>query len=92
VGDDVFHGDGGGAGHAVGDGDEAVVRVAGRVRGVEVGVEDGDREAAGVEDAGQTEHGVDVALVRKREQQHVASTTYAMAGGRAAPALQGHGA
>jgi hypothetical protein len=45
-----------------------------------------------VEDAGQTEHGVDVALVRKREQQHVASTTYAMAGGRAAPALQGHGA
>jgi hypothetical protein len=39
-----------------------------RVRGVEVGVEDGDGEAAPVKDAGEPEHGVDVALVWEREQ------------------------
>ena len=32
-----------------------------RVRGVEVGVEDGDGEAAPVKDSGETEHGVHVA-------------------------------
>lgn len=92
VGDDVLHGDGGRSGHAVGYGHEAVLRVARRVRGVEVGVEDGDREAASVEDAGQPEHGVDMALVRQREQQHVSPATSTVAGahGRAA-LLQGHG-
>jgi hypothetical protein len=38
------------------------------VRGVKVGVEDGDGEAAPVKDAGEPELGVDVALVREREQ------------------------
>jgi len=64
----VLDGDRGRAGDAVGDEDEAVVRVARRVGGVEVGVEDGDGEAAAVKDAGEPEHGVDVALVREREQ------------------------
>jgi hypothetical protein len=47
--------------------------VARRVRGVEVGVEHGDGEATGVEEAGEPEHGVDVALVREREQKHVSA-------------------
>jgi hypothetical protein len=34
-------------------------------------VEHGDGESAGVEEAGEPEHGVDVALVREREQEHV---------------------
>jgi hypothetical protein len=59
------------------DGDEVVGRVLGRVRRVEVGVEDGDGEAARVEQAGELEHGVDVALVREREEEHAA----AVAGG-----------
>jgi hypothetical protein len=42
--------------------------VARRVRGVEVGVEDGDGEPAGVEHAGEPEHWVDVALVREWEE------------------------
>ena len=61
---------------AVGDdghGDEVVGRVAGLVGGVEVGVEDGDGEPARVEEAGELEHGVDVALVREREEQHAAA-------------------
>jgi len=33
--------------------------------------EDGDGEAAPVKDSGETEHGVDVALGREREQEHV---------------------
>jgi hypothetical protein len=54
-----------------------------RVRGVEVGVEDGDGEAAPVKDAGEPEHGVDVALVweREREQYHVAATMSVVGGG-----------
>jgi len=64
----VLDGDRGRAEHAVGHGHEAVVWMARRVRGVEVGVEDGDGEAAPVKDAGETEHGVDVALVWEREQ------------------------
>lgn len=47
---------------AVGDGSEGKVRVGGRIRGVEVGVEDGDGEASGVEDPPQLEHWVHVAL------------------------------
>jgi hypothetical protein len=41
--------------------------VAGRVGAVGVGVEDGDCEAARVEEAGEMEHGAHVALVRERE-------------------------
>ena len=41
-----------------------------------------------LEDAGEPEHGVDVALVREREQEHVAPTS-AVAGGRVA--LRRHG-
>ena len=76
-----------GAGHAVGDGDEAVLRVARGVRGVEVGVEDGDGEAAGAEDAGEPEHGVDVALVREREQEDVALASALAGRGRGRAAL-----
>jgi hypothetical protein len=66
---------------AVRDGDEVVGRVAGRVGSVEVGVEDGDGEAARVEEAGELEHRINVALVREREQQH-AAVAAAVAGGR----------
>jgi hypothetical protein len=51
--DDVLDGDGYGPAVGDGDGDEAVVRVARRVRSIELGVEDGDGEAAGVEEAGE---------------------------------------
>lgn len=68
---------------AVRDGDEVVGRVAGRVGSVEVGVEDGDGEATRVEEAGELEHRVNVALVREREQQHAA----AVGGGRISPGV-----
>ncbi|PUZ69046.1 hypothetical protein GQ55_2G077500 [Panicum hallii var. hallii] len=59
--------------------DEVVGGVAGRVGRVEASVKDGDGETARVEEAGELEHGVDVALEREREEQHAAA---AVAGGR----------
>lgn len=53
---------------AVGDGSEGEVRVGGRVWGVEVGVDDGDEEASGVEDPTQLERRVHVALEWMREE------------------------
>nr|TKW31280.1 hypothetical protein SEVIR_2G095240v2 [Setaria viridis] len=68
--------------HAVvGDGDEVVGGVGGRVGRVEAGVEDGDGEAARVEEAGELEHGVDMALVREREEQHAPPPAASSGGG-----------
>uniref|UniRef100_A0A0A9FGJ5 Uncharacterized protein n=1 Tax=Arundo donax TaxID=35708 RepID=A0A0A9FGJ5_ARUDO len=72
---------------AGGDGDEVVVGVEGCVGPVEVGVEDGDGEATRVEEAGELEHGVDVSLVREREEQHAAA---AVAGGRVCYGAHGY--
>jgi hypothetical protein len=69
------------------DGHDVVVgRELHAVQRAGLGVQDGDREAAGLQDPGQAEHGVDVALVREREEERAGADAGVVArrhGGRA---------